>query len=117
LVCTKWKQHTSFQTKWRTLLTKRNDATTQIVSSHIGSCEEMKEGNWFIHIGIIIWNVPGFEYWTHIDFLCFGITCFFLVPLSCAKLDFTIVWVFLNCWFVSIIAILTRKIRQIICLH
>jgi hypothetical protein len=42
---------------------------------------------------------------------------FFLVPLSCATFDFTIVWVFLNCWFVGIIAILAGKIEQIICWH
>jgi hypothetical protein len=32
-----------------------------IASSHAGNYEEMKEGNCFIHIGIIIWNVLGFE--------------------------------------------------------
>jgi hypothetical protein len=43
----------------------------QIVSSHVDSYEEMKEGNCSIHIGIVIWNAPSFEYQTQIDFLCF----------------------------------------------
>jgi hypothetical protein len=34
----------------------------QIASSHASNYEEMKEGSYFIHVGIIIWNSPGFEY-------------------------------------------------------
>jgi hypothetical protein len=41
---------------------ERNNTTMQIASSHVGRCEEMKEGNYSIHIGIIIWNSSGFEY-------------------------------------------------------
>lgn len=76
LLRTKWKQHTYFQTECKTLLTKRNNATMQIASSHASNYEEMKEGSYFIHVGIIIWNSPGFEYWTQIELLCFGVTFF-----------------------------------------
>jgi hypothetical protein len=64
LVHTKWKQHTSLRTKCKTLLMERNNATTQVVSSHVDNYEKMKEGNCSIHIGIVIWNAPSFEYWT-----------------------------------------------------
>lgn len=49
----------------------QNNVAMQIVSSHVDSYEEMKEGNCSIHIGIVIWNAPSFEYQTQIDFLCF----------------------------------------------
>jgi hypothetical protein len=52
LVLTKWKQHTSIQIKCKTLSMEKNNATTQVVSSHVDNCEKMKEGNCFIHIGI-----------------------------------------------------------------
>ncbi len=62
LVCTKWKRHTSLQTECMTLLMKTNSATTQIVSSHAGSCKEMKKRNYYIYLGIVIWNAPSFKY-------------------------------------------------------
>jgi hypothetical protein len=40
---------------------EKNIATTQIASSHASNCKEMKEGNCSIHVGIVIWNSPGFE--------------------------------------------------------
>jgi hypothetical protein len=40
---------------------ERNSATMQIASSQTSNCEEMKEGNYFIHVGIIIWNFPSFK--------------------------------------------------------
>jgi hypothetical protein len=33
----------------------------QIASLHAGSCEEMKEGNCSIQVGIVIWNSSSFE--------------------------------------------------------
>jgi len=67
----------------------------QIASSHISSYEEMKKGNCFTHVGMVIWNSLGFECWTHIDLLYFGVACFLRVSLSYTTLDFDIVWVFL----------------------
>jgi hypothetical protein len=112
---TKSKHHTSLQTKCKILSMKRNNATTQIASSHISSCEEMKEGNCSIHVGIIILNSLSFECWTQIDLLFFGVIFFFRVPLSYTTLDFAIVWICLNYWIVGIIVVLTWKIGQIIC--
>jgi hypothetical protein len=45
-----------------TLLTERNNTMMQIASSHVDSCEEMKERNYSIHIGIVILNSPCFKY-------------------------------------------------------
>jgi hypothetical protein len=44
------------------LLMERNNTTTQIASSYADNYEEMKEGNYFIHIKIIILNFLGFKY-------------------------------------------------------
>jgi hypothetical protein len=57
----KWKQHTSLQIECMTLLMERNNVEMQIVSSHTNSYEEMKEGNYFIHVGMVICNFPCFE--------------------------------------------------------
>ncbi len=112
----KWKHHTYLQLECKILSTKKNSAVMQIASSHVGSCEKMKEGNYSIHVGIVIGNFPSFEYWTQIDLLCFKVSCFFKVPLSCTTLNFSIVWVFfLNCWFAGIISFLAQKTWQIIC--
>ncbi len=35
---------------------------TQITGSHTSNHEEMKEGNCFIHVGIVISNFPGLEW-------------------------------------------------------
>ncbi len=111
---TKLKQHTSLQTKCRTLWTGKNNATTQITSLHVDSCKEMKKGNSSIHVGIIISNSPSFECWTQINLFSFGVTCF-LSPNFYTTLDFASIWVCLNCWVVDIIEILTWKTWHIIC--
>jgi hypothetical protein len=82
LVRIKWKQHTYLQIECKTLSTKDNSATMQIISSHDDNYEKMKEGNYFIHIGIIIWNSL---FWSH---------CFFRVPHFFITLDFAKVWIF-----------------------
>ncbi len=76
LVYTKWKQYTYLQTKCMILLMERNNTTTQIASSYADNYEEMKEGNYFIHIKIIILNFLGFKYWTQIDLFYFWVTFF-----------------------------------------
>jgi hypothetical protein len=71
--------------------------STQIASSHVGNYKEMKEGNYFIHIGIDFSNFPCFKFCIHIDLLSFEIISFKKVPLSYTTLNFIIVWVCLNC--------------------
>jgi len=63
LEVTKLKQHTSAPIESRTLSTKKNTIATQITSSHASSLKEMKEGNYYIHVGIIISNSPSFGFW------------------------------------------------------
>jgi hypothetical protein len=58
LEVTNSKQHTSLQVKSKTLLMGKKTTMTQITSSHANSLIEIKKGNCYIHVGIIISNFP-----------------------------------------------------------
>jgi hypothetical protein len=110
LEVTNSKQHTSLQIKSKILLMGKNTTMTQITSSHANSLIEMKKGNCYIHLGIIISNFLGFGLWNNIDLvscrvLCFWIISFFCMTLFCCR----VTWVFFNCYVVSIIAIMVQK--------
>ncbi len=110
LEVTNSKQHTSLQIKSKILLMGMNTTMTKITSSHVDSLIEMKKGNHYIHVGIIISSFPFFGLWNNIELVSCRVPCFWKVSFFCMTLFCCrVTWVVLNCRVVGIVVILVQK--------